>query len=79
MENLIVQGRFSDGIDTIYKQVEEEKLWQLYLSNPMKDKSYVEWKNEVIYKHQEQNNFEVAKNIDDIKNNARNILKNFKP
>lgn len=79
LENLIVQGRFSDGIDTIYKQVEEEKLWQLYLSNPMKDKSYIEWKNEIIYKNQEQNNFEVAENIEDIKNNARNILKNFKP
>ena len=75
----MVQGRFSDGIDTIYKQVEEEKLWQLYLSNPMKDKSFIEWKNEVISKNQEQNNFEVAKNIEDIKNNARNILKNFKP
>lgn len=79
LENLIVQGRFSDGIDTIYKQVEEEKLWQLYLSNPMKDKSYIEWKNEIISKNQEQNNFEVADNIEDIKNNARNILKNFKP
>lgn len=79
LDNLLIQGRFSDGIDTIYKQVEEEKLWQLYLSNPMKDKSYIEWKNEIIYKNQEQNGFEVAENIEDIKNNARNILKNFKP
>lgn len=79
MENLIVQGRFSDGIDTIYKQVDEEKLWQLYLSNPKKDKSYVEWKNEIISNNQKQNDFEVAEDIEDIKDKARNILKNFKP
>lgn len=79
LDNLLIQGRFSDGIDTIYKQVDEEKLWQLYLSNPMKDKSYIEWKNEIIYKNQEQNDFEVAENIEDIKNKAKNILNNFKP
>ena len=79
LDNLIVQGRFSDGIDTIYKQVDEEKMWQLYLSIPMKEQSYVEWKNEIISKNQEEPTFEVAEDINEVKDKARNILKNYKP
>lgn len=79
LDNLIIQCRFSEGIDTIYKQVDEEKMWQLYLSIPMKEQSYVEWKNEIISRNEEETNFEVAEDIEEIKNNARNILKNFKP
>ena len=79
LDNLIIQGRFSDGIDTIYKQVDEEKMWQLYLSIPMKERSYVEWKNEILSMNEEKPNFEVAEDIEEIKNKARNILNNFKP
>ena len=79
LDNLIIQGRLCDGIDTIYKQTDEDKMWQLYLSISIKEKSYVEWKNEVISKNEEEPIFEVAEDIEDIKNDARNILKNFKP
>ena len=79
LDNLIIQGRFSDGIDTIYKQLDEEKMWQLYLSIPMKEKSYVDWKNEVLSKEEVQPSFEASKDINEIKDKARNILKNFKP
>lgn len=79
LENLIIQGKLCDGIDTIWKQKEEDKLWQLYLSIPMKEQSYEAWKNEIISKNQEQDTFEVAEDIEDIKNKSRNILKNFKP
>lgn len=81
LDNLLIQGRFSDGIDTIYKQVDEEKLWQLYLSIPMKEQNYVDWKNEVISKNNEREEpkFEVAKNLEEVRNKAINILDNFKP
>ena len=79
LDNLIIQGRFSDGIDTIYKQLDEEKMWQLYLSIPMKEKSYVDWKNEVLSKEEVQPSFEASNNIKNVKDKARNILKNFKP
>ena len=79
LDNLIIQGKLCEGIDTIYKQADEEKLWQLYLSIPVKEQSYVEWKNEIISKNEEKHGFEVAEDIGDIKNKARNILKNFKP
>ena len=79
LENLINQGRFSEGIDVIYKQVNEEKLWNLYLSIPMKEKSYDDWKSEIISNDQKQDDFEVAEDITDIKDKAKNILKNFKP
>lgn len=79
LDNLIIQGRLSDGIDTIHRQTEEEKLWQLYLSIPMKEQSYVEWKNEIISKNEEKPSFEASENIEEIKNKSRNILNNFKP
>lgn len=79
LDNLIIQGRLCDGIDTIYKQVDEEKMWQLYLSIPMKERSYIEWKNEIKSKNEEKPKFEVAENLEEVKNKARNILKNFKP
>lgn len=79
LDNLIIQGRLSEGISTIWKQSEEDKLWQLYLSIPMKEKSYMDWKNEVVSKDEEEPSFEVAEDIEEVKNNARNILKNFKP
>lgn len=79
LDNLIIQGRFNDGIDTIYKQVDEDKMWQLYLSIPTKEKSYIEWKNEIISMNEEKPNFEVAEDLTDVKDKARNILKNFKP
>ena len=78
LDNLIIQGKLNEGIDTIYKQVDEEKLWQLYLSIPMKEQSYVEWKNEILSKNEEPS-FEVAEDINEVKDKARNILKNFKP
>lgn len=79
MENLISQGRLCEGIDTIYKQIDEENMWELYLSIPVKEKSYEEWKNEVLTTNQEETTFEVAEDIEEVKNKSRNILKNFKP
>lgn len=80
LDNLIIQGKLSEGINTIWKQSEEDKLWNLYLSIPVKEQSYVEWKNEVVSKNrEEETNFEVAEDINEIKDKARNILKNFKP
>ena len=78
LDNLIIQGKLSDGIDTIYEQVNEEKMWQLYLSIPVKEKSYIDWKNEVLSKN-EKPTFEVAEDIENVKDKARNILKNYKP
>ena len=79
LDNLILQGKLSDGIDTIYKQVDEEKLWELYLSIPMKEKSYIDWKNDIMSSNQKESKVEVAEDIEEIKNKSRNMLKNFKP
>lgn len=80
LDNLIAQSRLSNGIDIIYKQVDEDKLWQLYLSLIEKEKSYVDWKNEILSNsNNEVENIEVAEDIEEVKNRARNMLKNFKP
>lgn len=77
LDKLLENKKFSKGIDTIYKQVEEEKLWALYLSNPFKEKSYIDWKDEIISSNAEFKNEEV--DLEAAKNNAYSILKNFKP
>lgn len=59
----------------IYKQVDEEKLWQLYLSIPMKEKSYIDWKADVVAQNEEVK----EEDIEAARDKARNILKNFKP
>ena len=85
LDNLIIKGRFSDGIGTIYKQVDEEKMWQMYLSSmtyrAMNEdfKSYVEWKDEVISKNEETPKVEAAKNLEEVREKSINMLNNFIP
>lgn len=77
LDTLILQCKFSEGIDVILKQNDEEKLWQLYLSNPFKEKSFLDWKNELYAENEVQ---EVKKiDFEAAKQGARNILKTFKP
>ena len=76
LDSLIVNEQFNDGIVMIFNQAEEEKLWQLYLSIPTKEKSYMEWKEEVIAQTHEEVEEE---DIEAARDRARNILKNFKP
>lgn len=75
LDTLILNNQLNDGIDVIYKQVDEEKLWQLYLSIPMKEKSYVDWKAEIVTQNEEVE----EEDIEAARDKARNILKNFKP
>lgn len=76
LDNLISSNQLCVGIDTIYEQVDEEKMWQLYLSIPMKEKSYIAWKEDVIANS--KNEIE-EEDIEAARDRARDILKNFKP
>lgn len=77
LDNLLEQGCFYEGIDTLFNQVEEEKMWQLYLSIPIKEKSYIDWKNEVLQPIEQP--IVRKKNLEVAKKEAKEILKNFKP
>lgn len=77
LDNLLEQGCFYEGIDTIFNQIEEEKMWQLYLSIPIKEQSYINWKNEVLQPVEQP--VVRKKNIEVAKKEAKEILKNFKP
>ena len=77
LDNLLEQGCFYEGIDTILNQIEEEKMWQLYLSIPIKEQSYINWKNEVLQPVEQS--VVRKKNIEVAKKEAKEILKNFKP
>lgn len=75
LDKLIENKKFNDGIITIYKQDNEDKLWSLYLSNPIKEKSFIDWKDEVVINNTDFDEF----NLEVAKNKAKDILKNFKP
>ena len=82
LNKLLENHKFSSGIDTIYSQKNEDKLWELYLSLTSimsingTSKSFQDWKSEIVGSDETTTNeidLEVAKN------EAKNILKNFKP
>ena len=60
-------------------------MWQLYLASvtprAMNNdyKSFYDWKNEALSKEEVKPSFEVAEDLENVKDRARNILKNFKP
>lgn len=37
-----------DFLLTMYEEIREEKLWEIYLSNPLRDQSFEEWKKIAI-------------------------------
>lgn len=79
LDNLLLQGRFSEGVSTIYKQIDEEKLWQLYLSVPFKEKSFEDWRDELNGSQKQVVKEDNAIDFEAAKQGARNILKTFKP
>lgn len=78
LDSLISCGQFIEGINTIYLQINEEKLWEMYLhSLPEVELSFEDWKNNLTYKTdaQEMNKKEVETAI----NKSQSLLKSFKP
>lgn len=46
---MIENGMLSEFIDNLFEQVNEDKLWQLYLAVAfMEEKSFSEWKADVL-------------------------------
>lgn len=33
---------------TMYAEIQEEKLWEIYLSNPLREQSFDEWKKAAV-------------------------------
>ena len=93
MKLYIDQGRFGEfvegiiGLENKRKKEEEEKenddkLWQAYLHS-MSEKSFIEWKRELKQsegnKKQPETLSMTDERVEDVKKQARGILKNFSP
>lgn len=84
LDNLIESDDLSEGIDTIIRQANDDKDWELYLSlNPWNETTFDEWKKE-MYKTNES--LEINMTKDQAENyfkaeleKSQNILNNFKP
>lgn len=79
LDALLEYGEFARGVANILETDENEKMWELYLSNnPENTKSFKEWKKEVLQKtHNEQplSKAQVAATVE----KSQQILKGFKP
>lgn len=76
LDNLILNNKLTSGIETIYKNYNEDKLYNHYLATlPLNDLSYVDWKNEVLV----SNSKNVEVDLETTKKQAKEILKNTKP
>lgn len=91
MHLYIEQGRFGEFVEQIVEldnkrkkeevdKENEEKLWQMYIHS-MSDKSFNQWKDELINgqpQNQKSSLSMTDKQIEEQKNKARNILKKMK-
>lgn len=37
-----------DFLITMYQEIQEEELWTIYLSNPLRENSFTDWKQSVM-------------------------------
>lgn len=79
LDHLILYGQFSDFIDTIQQQIDEERLWDLYVNQFIKEQSFDEWR-ELLTKPQEgQCGKMEKKDIEATIQRSQNILTAFSP
>ena len=95
MRLYIDQGRFGEFVEEILEmeqkrkqekvaKEDEQKLWEMYLHS-MSDKSYIDWKKEVLSNnsgnkdHQKPVLAMSDEQVEDAKRQARGILQRFSP
>lgn len=86
LDKLIENNELSEGIDVILEQVVEEKDYELYLSmNPLNEKSYYEWRQEMyssinkVVSSNQISKKDVNNYVKTELEKSQNILNNFKP
>lgn len=79
LDTLLEYGRFAEGVGSIWDAYEEERMWNLYLSNnPMNKKSYDDWKKEIKQKAHTQKPMS-REEVEATVKKSQNILKDFVP
>lgn len=87
LDSCILSNEFSNAIDFIFKEDENEKLWDLYLHTlPLNEKSFEDWKNGIIASPSNVTEMNVDKTanmtkeeVDATIQKTQKILRNFKP
>ena len=81
INGMLQTGRFTEFVESLVNTVNEEKeekhLWEFYLSRPMIEGSYQEFKEEI--KNNNSNASLSANDIETTVKDSMNILKNFNP
>lgn len=81
INGMLQTGRFTEFVESLVNTVNEEKeekhLWEFYLSRPMIESSYQEFKEEI--KNNNSNASLSANDIETTVKDSMNILKNFNP
>lgn len=71
LDQYIQFGNLYELVDTIQTQRAEEKCWQLYLSIPFREKSYNEFRDDLLYPDK---NIPSVKEQKDIVNDSMNLI-----
>ncbi len=72
-------GRMDKFIHTMYRQAGEDRLWELYLSDPFKDRSYKEWKELALNPPEKKEPRMTREEVETTIRKSEDILSNFKP
>lgn len=75
---LLDYGNFGRGVANIWDEHQDEKSWQLYLSNPLKEKSFTEWKKDMQTQQHAKTPMSRAE-IDATVEKSQILLKGFNP
>lgn len=84
LDTAIAMGRLNEFINILYKQIDEDMLWQLYLSQWLKEGSFEDWKT-ALANSMDGGNVKGQQPVvfrDEAKaavRHAENILDNFTP
>ena len=79
VDNCILAGNFTESIEYLVKQNNEDKYWEMYLATlPLNEKSYDEWRKEGE-KVKSENSTITKDEAENIAQNSQNILSGFKP
>ncbi|EOZ2853472.1 hypothetical protein ACQQ4G_003144 [Listeria monocytogenes] len=81
LDLMIQSNRFDEFVTTMVDEVQEEKIWELYLHYRWLEKSFNEFKRDVLEQpaNQSANEKMTEKEIGATIKNSRNMLNGFNP
>lgn len=76
---MIAAGRLPEFIQAMYRQADEERLWELYLSELIKEQSFVQWKEMLMRPPEKKGRGMTREEVEATVRESEEILSGFVP